>query len=516
MSGMEPTTGRRAVIYARISVAQEASVSVARQMQAAEQYAAARGWQVVATFTDEGVSATRNKPEDRAGWRALLDSTETYDAVIIWKIDRLARRVIDFHLANEALRQRGAGLVAVENAIDMTTSDGRMMAGLMATFAEYEAEEISARVAAARTHLLKAGRSAGGEPPYGWRTVPNPDGPGYVVVQDPDRIDVVRAMADRTLAGATIYSTVRWLNEQGHRTHTGKGPWTYTVVERLLRNPVLAGMTLFNPGHVEKTRKDPAPGASTRAKTRGPEVLRDEHGLPVVDESVAVMPVAEWRAMVAALDARSSPQTMKRAERAKTSPLLSGLVWCGRHEQPQRMHRANNNGRHGYACPKCRQSIVNFEELVIERFLWAKGDHVRWTPVRDVYTGGAADLPEIEHRLDELDAAIRTAPDRAARNAHQEQKDQLLDLRDEKRQEAAGVTQRWEPTQHFAADWAAAATVEDRRAVLDDALNRITVLPGTPGRRTRETMLARLQFDWKDPDRVGPVEAPDDDTLASN
>ncbi|MFC7485776.1 recombinase family protein [Knoellia sp. CPCC 206453] len=38
-----------AVIYARTSVAQEASVSIARQVQAAEQYAAARGWQVVGT-----------------------------------------------------------------------------------------------------------------------------------------------------------------------------------------------------------------------------------------------------------------------------------------------------------------------------------------------------------------------------------------------------------------------------------------------------------------------------------
>jgi len=53
---------RRAVIYARISVAQEASVGIGRQLEAAQQYAAAGGWEVVGTFTDDGVSASHNKP----------------------------------------------------------------------------------------------------------------------------------------------------------------------------------------------------------------------------------------------------------------------------------------------------------------------------------------------------------------------------------------------------------------------------------------------------------------------
>ena len=75
---MAITTARRAAIYARISVASEESVSIERQVEAAEQYAAARGWQVVATFTDEGVSATSNRPEVRPAWRALTTSPEAF------------------------------------------------------------------------------------------------------------------------------------------------------------------------------------------------------------------------------------------------------------------------------------------------------------------------------------------------------------------------------------------------------------------------------------------------------
>jgi hypothetical protein len=59
---------RRAVIYARISIATEESVSIARQIDSARSYAKARGWQVVGVFIDEGVSATRLKPADRPGW----------------------------------------------------------------------------------------------------------------------------------------------------------------------------------------------------------------------------------------------------------------------------------------------------------------------------------------------------------------------------------------------------------------------------------------------------------------
>ena len=121
---MSPTTPRRCAIYARISVTNEESVSLARQIEAAEQLAAARGWQVVATFRDDGVSATHHKPEDRAGWRALLASPEKFDAVVIWKIDRLARSTLDFLHADEALKARGAGIVGVDDPIDMTTAQG--------------------------------------------------------------------------------------------------------------------------------------------------------------------------------------------------------------------------------------------------------------------------------------------------------------------------------------------------------------------------------------------------------
>src|SRR5687767_9875679 len=108
---------RPAAIYARLSVTTEESVSIERQLEAARSYAKARGWTVVVEAVDDGISATRHKPEGRPGWRSLLDSPEHFEAVIVWKVDRLARRVLDFLHADEALRERGAGIVCVEDPV---------------------------------------------------------------------------------------------------------------------------------------------------------------------------------------------------------------------------------------------------------------------------------------------------------------------------------------------------------------------------------------------------------------
>lgn len=506
---------RRAVIYARVSVTQDESVSIERQIESAQQYAAARGWKVAGTYTDDGVSATYNRPDQRTAWRALLDSAESYDTVIVWKIDRLARKVMDFLRADETLSARGAGLVAVEQPIDMTTPAGRMFAQQLAIFAEYEAAEISARVKAARDHLLKTGRVVGGTVPYGWRSVPNPNGPGMVRVQDPDRIGYVFEAAQRALRGETLYSIAQWLNEmdaplpttsQANRKRTD---WHYGTVERLLRNPVLAGMTAFNPGN--------------RTKERGTEVLRDADGLPVVDESMAILSVADWRALVRRLDERDSPQTRPRKGRSATPDLLSGLVQCGHCTDDdgnrQRMWRATASGgagkplRPGYKCPQCRQFVARVDEHVVEQFLWAKGERVRWSVVEEVHEGGAAVLPEIEQRLSELTAALQATDDDNEADRLSAAIANLRRMRREARAESPQVSMRAvRETQTYGDDWADATDTQAQRAVLDDALEAVVVKRGKAGGRGVDT--SRFAFVWRFPDEVGPIEVPDDATLA--
>jgi DNA invertase Pin-like site-specific DNA recombinase len=271
---------------------------------------------------DDNVSASKNRPEDRLGWREIIGNEEPYDAVIAWKIDRLARRVVDFLNADQMLQTRGAAIVAVEDPIDMTTPEGRAFATMLAVFAEMEAAAMSARASAARAALLAVGRRAGGRPPFGWMNIKNPDGPGVVLAKDPERIGFVIQAVSMIMAGKTLFSVVRSFESEGvkprerSKRKQDKNLWWAATIDDLLRNPTLCGMTPYEPG------RKPGP------RRRTPHaVLRDKDGVPVINESIAIMEPSEWRALTAKLDANLHPGT-RPAHCDVVHPLLFNLLRC--------------------------------------------------------------------------------------------------------------------------------------------------------------------------------------------
>lgn len=491
---MSPKKIRTCVLYTRISLSTEESVSIERQLEAGQAYAAARGWKVVGTFVDEGVSATHNKPEDRKAWRTLLDAGGTFDAVVIWKVDRLARRVLDFLNANEAVKGRGAGIVAVEDPIDMTTAQGEAFAIMLAVFGQMEAAAMRDRQRAARNYLLRSGRYAGGAVLYGYRSVPNPDGPGWVLTHDEKQIEYVREVVRRTLAGHTLYSTKQWLEEQDAPTPTGANRWHYSAVDRLVRHPLLAGMIPHNPG----AAADPK---LRRNHERGDEVLRDENGLPVVDETLAIMPVGEWRAMQAKLaepNGRKTPRGMRR----KHSGLLSGLMWCGdpTHAEPVRMYRGTLGSaarpRAAHYCKVCHQAISGVEDLVVQTFLERMGDEIHLQMVEEIVEGGSVQLQEASVRLAELGREIVNAsPERRAEILLEMER--VGEVQDEaKTQPAQTVFRPLVEDRTYREDWEAAESDEERRTILGHALDRIVVKRGGRGARSDAAKLGRMQVEW--------------------
>lgn len=506
-----PDEKKRAVIYARLSKESENSISPERQVESAKRYAEARGMEIIDTFVDPNKSAVHYKPEDRPAWKKLLQSEAKFDFVIIWKVDRLARNVLDFLNADQTLAKRGARIVAVEDPVDMSTAQGRAFTTILAVFAEMEAEAIRARVVDARQKLLRDGQVPGGVVPYGWKSVPNPDGKGYVLAKDDERITYVEKMVERTFAGYPIYSTVRWLNDNGVPNPNRKrpAPWRQATVERILRHPILAGMTPDNSGNL--------------TKVRGPNVRRDEKagGLEIVDESIAIMTPGRWRAMLKLLDERDSPQSRPRAMKAKTSGLLSGLLFCA--EDGHRMWRGTTQGREGYKCPVCQQTITNFERVVIDHFLAQKGD---WTdPIREfivdeVYEGGAARIPAIENRMEEIAAALQETDDEGEADELYSQMAWLRTERKKARAQPENVKEvlRYPDVGTYRERWAEATDDMERRAVLDDALSGIVVQRGGMGRQTPAKILSRLWFVWKlggpQDNHVGPRPDPTSEELA--
>ncbi len=360
---------RRCVLYARLSVTKEESVSIDRQLASCRKYAEGRGWEVVGEFVDDGVSATANRPEDRRGWGELLDARD-FQAVVVWKIDRLARKVLDFLHVDEVLRDRGAGLVAVEDPIDMTTPMGRAFATILAVFGEMEAAAIASRVKAARAHLVKEGRWTGGGVPYGYQVVDNPNGPGKILAQDPERIGWLTRIVTKAREGVSVSEITTFLDHECAPLHaraniTRKvegGGWNRQTVSNMLRNPVLAGMTPHNPGRKKSAASDPF------------AVVRDEHGKPVVDESLAILTVDEFKALVADLDNRTESYKRRVGVRQHTSPFLSRVARCD--ECGVYMCRATNQKKPVLCCPRCRQTLSRgtFDPYLEGRLLAERGD----------------------------------------------------------------------------------------------------------------------------------------------
>ena len=99
---------------------------------------------------------------ERPGMKRLLDYAEAGDTVVVWRIDRLGRSLLDVLSTVNLLRGQGVKIQSVSDGIDPETTSGRMMLGMLATLAEYERELITERVnagiAAAKANGTRFGR----------------------------------------------------------------------------------------------------------------------------------------------------------------------------------------------------------------------------------------------------------------------------------------------------------------------------------------------------------------------
>lgn len=111
-------------------------------------------------FSD--VTSGRRVAAERPAMKRLLDYAEPGDTVVVWRIDRLGRSLLDVLNTVTVLRERDVKLRSITDGIDPDTAAGRMMLGVLATLAEYEreliTERINAGIAAARADGTRFGR----------------------------------------------------------------------------------------------------------------------------------------------------------------------------------------------------------------------------------------------------------------------------------------------------------------------------------------------------------------------
>lgn len=224
----------RAAVCARVSTStQVKGTSLETQVDECAAYAASRGWQVVGTYVDGGVSG---KHASRPGLDRLMADCRAglVDAVIVSKHDRFGRSFRHTVTLIGELGDLGVEFVSLAEHIDDTPA-GRFQRNMLLSVAEFERERILERTVAGMDATARAGRWPVGTAPFGWRVVKDPAGhPSVEVHPGESKVweRVVTCLLERRLS---TLETARDLNEAGMRRRGGK-PWSAYAVWRMVRD----------------------------------------------------------------------------------------------------------------------------------------------------------------------------------------------------------------------------------------------------------------------------------------
>lgn len=146
----------RVGIYTRISTQDQQTLPL--QLNSLRKYAKLRKWKVLIEVQDVGSGAKERKKRD-----VLMQAARRreIDAILVWKLDRWGRSLHDLISTLNELAELDIGFVSMTEAVDLTTSIGRAMAGVLAVFAQFEREMLVERVRAGIAQARKRGGKHG-------------------------------------------------------------------------------------------------------------------------------------------------------------------------------------------------------------------------------------------------------------------------------------------------------------------------------------------------------------------
>jgi len=223
------------------------------QREAAEHFIksqAAQGWKALLERYDDGGFTGGNL--ERPALTRLMDDIERgeIDTVVVYKVDRLSRSLLDFARLVERFEKRRVAFVSITQHFDTSTSMGRLVLHILLSFAQFERELISERTRDKIAAAKRRGKWTGGPLVLGYRV----DRQRRALEVVPGEAAIVKRafeLYERTLSVAL---TAQRLNARGLtlRTRvaedgTTRGrPFSKNAVHRLLRNPLYVGKVRHN------------------------------------------------------------------------------------------------------------------------------------------------------------------------------------------------------------------------------------------------------------------------------
>ena len=455
------STRKKASLYVRLSKqAGESNLSGTGMMEELRQLADRLELDVYSEHMDDGISgAVRDRPEFVA-W--LDDARNEYvDVLLPYHADRLTREGVNAAaLVLDVLEGKDptSGKV-VRGPVRLVSHDGldserdaesfRWRFVIAAEVARAERERIKARNIATRKRLDSAGRYTGGAVPFGCRVIDNPEGPGKALSTEPDEAEVLRAVAQRLIAGESMRSSVRWMNSR----------------------------------------------SSTR---RGKDWIRSSLRATLLSDAsrVHVFDLATFRA----LEARLSPTPAERSSggRPRRYLLAGGMASCGTCGRKittsagRYICSSSNGGEHCEYVVTIKAEDV--DTWLAEKFL-AQYGHMPALEARVIVSGGAD--------IDAADRAVEDAEKALLADLTPENMAAVQDARAELQKASEQPTQRkrvWMPTGQTIAERWETSDHDERADLLTRVLDKPVVIvrnpAGRPRGRVKVDVDGRLEVSW--------------------
>lgn len=201
------------------------------------------GWEYTKTYSDGGISGGTM---DRPGLQALLNDIREghIQVVVVYKVDRLSRSIIDFHKMMQEFDKYGCNFVSITQSFDTSNSMGKLTLNMLLSFAQFEREVSAERVRDKIAASKAKGLWMGGTPPLGY------DLKDKQLIPNPQEAELVNLIFNKYLELENMLAVAEWLNQNGYYTKCwmprgshlrGGKAFQKSSIQRILTNPVYIG-----------------------------------------------------------------------------------------------------------------------------------------------------------------------------------------------------------------------------------------------------------------------------------
>ena len=226
----------RAAIYARTSgYNQKNNYSINEQIACCRTYIDQKGWTTHYLFFDE---AEGGSTIERPKFQSMLEKAKLgcFDVIVVWKLDRFCRSLVDLVNVEKALRNWGVSLCSVTEFLDTTSTIGRFNFRTIGSVAELERELIGERARMGLHALAKLHKWPNPHPPIGYKRLND----GRLGVREKEA-KLVRRIFAMYLREKSMSQVAFILNKEGILTKNGK-KWTAIAVRDVLTDEIYIGM----------------------------------------------------------------------------------------------------------------------------------------------------------------------------------------------------------------------------------------------------------------------------------